>query len=152
MAKTTFQIPLSFQNRLFGFYVNQIAQQRQMLQNVRKGLPDNLAKHACHCLVSNGTLLLFTDSAIWASQLRFYNKAILANIAPVTQEIVQKMQIKVMTQSTGTSPASVVKVKIPTVATIELMKKQTACVNDKPLQQSLLRLNATLRRLAEAGR
>lgn len=151
MAKTTFQIPLSFQNRLFGYYVNQIEQQQRMLQQVRKGLPDNLAKHACHCLISNGTLLVYTDSAIWASQLRFYNQTILANVVSVTHEAVQKMQIKVMTQNTGVHPPSVVQVNIPTLATIDMMQKQTACVSDKSLQQSLLRLNATLRRLADAG-
>jgi len=151
MAGSSFHIPLSHPNRLFSYYLNQIEQQRRMLQQVQRGLPDNLAKHACHCVMNNKTLVVYTDSAIWASQLRFYHRAMLAALAPLPGDVVQTIQIKVITQAIGISITPSLKANVPSVATIDMMQKQSATVSDKALQQSLERLNATLRRLADAG-
>jgi hypothetical protein len=155
MAKTAFHIPLAYQNRMFGYYLGQIEQQRRLLQHVRQSLPENLAKHVCHCLASNNTLLVYTDSAIWASQLRFYNQTLLAAMlsaaAPPTPAV-QKVNIKVMTETTGATSQQGGKkpqVNIPSADTIDLMQKQSASISDPTLQQALQRLNATLKKRAE---
>ncbi|MDD5125758.1 MAG: DciA family protein [Methylovulum sp.] len=134
---------------MLGYYASQIEQQGQLLQQVRKSLPENLAKHACHCLISNNTLLLYTDSAVWATQLRFYTQAILGNIAPVSKESVQKVQIKILTEITGINFRPMRKANIPSTATIEIMRKQSQSVSDANLKQALQRLNSTLTRLAD---
>jgi hypothetical protein len=148
MSKKPFHAPLDYNNRMFGYYLGQIDQQRRILQQVRQCLPDNLAKHACHCLISANTLLVYTDSAIWASQLRFYHPAILGSAAGLAKGTVTKIQVKIMTQTTGAASSAMGKTNIPSLATLEIMQKQSGLISDQTLQNSLQRLNATLRRLA----
>ena len=97
MAKkpTSFKAALSFPNRTIAHFYSQIEQQKQVLQRIHEVLPATIAQHALHCVVNGKKLLVYTDTAAWASQLRFYNSAILAAIAPVTRESVSIMQIKV---------------------------------------------------------
>ncbi|WP_019866905.1 DciA family protein [Methylovulum miyakonense] len=148
MPKKPFHIPLAFQNRILGFFHSQIEQQKRILQHVRRGLPENLAKHACHCLISGNSLVVYTDSAMWASQLRFYTQAMLANIEPLTRGGVQKVQIKIMTVNTGAVSQPVFKAKIPSAATLDMMQKQSLSIRDGELRLALQRLNSTLKKLA----
>src|SRR5664279_5176383 len=106
MAKktTSFKAALSFPNRTIAHFYNQIEQQKQVLRHIHGILPAAIGKHALHCVINGNKLLLYTDTAAWASQLRFYNSAILAIIAPVTRESVSIMQIKVRVETlTATS-------------------------------------------------
>lgn len=147
----SFRIPLSYQNRMFGYYLNQIGQQQQLLQHIRQRLPEHMAKHARHCLVSKNTLMVYTDSAVWASQLRFYRQTLLADIATLSNGAVQNLQIKVMTETFGATARVRHKTNIPSLATIEMMAQQSASITDQPLQQALQRLNATLKRRTKEG-
>lgn len=149
MLKTSFHVPLSYQNRMLGYYASQIEQQGRILQQVRKCLPKNLANHVCHCLISNNDLLLYTDSAVWATQLRFYTQVILGNMTPASKEPVQKVQIKILTEIIGVNFRPVRKANIPSAATIEIMCKQSQSVSDAHLKQALQRLNSTLSKLAK---
>lgn len=154
MAKkpVTFKATLAFPNRAIAHFYSRIEQQRQVLQHIRAVLPEALAKPARYCVINDKKLLIYTDSAAWASQLRFYSKAILAAIAPITRESVTIMQVKILTEQKSTDKQFVRKVNIPSPEKIEIIRKQGLNAPDDHLKQALLRLSATLRRLScEAG-
>ena len=151
MAKKiiTFKAALSFPNRTMAHFYNQIEQQKQVLRCIHQVLPAAIASHVLHCVVNGKKLLVYTDTAAWASQLRFYNSAILAAIAPVTRESVSLMQIKVRLETLPTTSLPGRTPIIPSAEKIALIHEQSLTVSDQQLKQSLLRLSATLERLSD---
>lgn len=150
MAKknSTFKAALSFPNRNIAHFYSQIAQQKQVLLCIHRVLPVEIAKHALHCVITNKKLLIYTDTAAWASQLRFYNSAILAAIAPVTRDTISIMQIKIGLEAL---PAERPRRKpnIPSAENIALIHNHSLTVSDQQLKQSLLKLSTTLEKLAK---
>ncbi len=146
MAKKTtpFKAALSFPNRTIAHFYSQIEQQKQVLQRIHAVLPITLAEHALHCVINGKKLLIYTDTAAWASQLRFYNSAILAAIAPVTRESISIMQIKVRMEMLtkislpGRTPI------IPSAEKIAFIHNHSLTVSDEQLKLALQRLSATL--------
>jgi len=141
----------SYQNRSLAYFYSQIEQQKQILQRIRAVLPEPLAKHALHCLIRERKLLVYTDSAVWASQLRFYNNIILTSITPTLGKPVEMMQIKIINTPTGLSLYPKRTANIPSMATIEIIQSHGLTVSDDQLQRSLLKLSATLKRLADTS-
>ena len=130
------------------YFYSQIEQQRRILQRIQAVLPDALAKQARHCLIKNKKLLVYTDSAAWASQLRFYNSAILATVTKLTGTPVESMQIRIIAGQTGLIAGIKRKAKIPSVEKIELIRNHSLTVADNQLSLALLKLSATLKRLS----
>lgn len=150
MAKKTisFKAALSFQNRTMAHFYSQIEQQKQALERIHAALPAALAEHVLHCVINGKKLLIYTDTAAWASQLRFYNSAILATIAPATRESVSIMQIKVIADLANTHAQPSRKPIIPSAEKIELIRNHSLTAADDQLKLALLKLSATLTRLS----
>lgn len=150
MAKKTssFKAALSFPNRNIAHFYSLIEQQKQLLQRIHGILPTEIAKHVLHCVVNGKKLLIYTDTAAWASQLRFYNSAILAAIAPATRESVSIMQVKVMAETLRATPTQR-KPNIPSAEKIEFIRNHSLSVSDEHLKQALLKLSATLAKLSK---
>jgi hypothetical protein len=148
MTTETCKTALSFKNQTMTSLHSQIARQKQLLREVRTVLPENLAKELKHCLIKDDTLLMYTDSAVWASQLRFYQNAILATTA-LLAEGVTKVQIKMITQQVGFVTQSERKVKLPSAEQISKMQSDSLHIADEQLRNSLLSLSATLARLSK---
>jgi len=142
--ETTCKSPLSFQNQTMAYFHGQIGQQKRLLQAIQKLLPFHLAEHIHCCLIKDKKLLLYTDSATWASQLRFYNGVILAANEP----LVDIVQIKVMTQEVGFVKQFEHKARLPSSEKIAELQKDSLNIADEPLQAALLKLSATLARLS----
>jgi hypothetical protein len=146
---TSFKAALSFQNRTIAQFYTRIDQQKQLLQRIHCVLPVAIAHHALHCVINKKKLLVYTDTAAWASQLRFYNSAILAAIAPVTGESITIMQIKIMVDTVpATSPGGRTPI-IPSAERIKLIHNHSLTVSDQQLKLALLRLTATLAKLSK---
>jgi hypothetical protein len=158
---TPFKAALSFPNGTIAYYCSQIERQKQVLQRIHAVLPKSIAEHALHCVVNGKKLLIYTDTAAWASQLRFYNRAILEAIAPVTREPVSIMQIKVRAEI---SPAghkgeaedrafqaipSGRKPNIPSAEKIAFIHSHSLTVSDEQLKAALQKLSATLAKLSK---
>ncbi len=126
------------------YFYSQIEQQKQVLQRIHSVLPIAITKHVLHCVINGKKLLVYTDTAAWASQLRFYNSAILAAIAPVTREPVSIMQIKIRVEALSATPLPGRKPIIPSAEKIELIHNHSLSVSDEQLKLALLRLSATL--------
>lgn len=146
---TTFKSALSYQSRAIANFYSRIEQQHRVLEEIRAVLPDDLKCHAQHCVISNKKLLVYTDSATWASQLRFYKQAILAAIAPVTKETVELMQLKLLTKQPTTDVQKGRKANLPSPEKIKLIRNHGLMMSDERLKQALLKLSATLERLSE---
>jgi hypothetical protein len=143
-----FKTSLSFQSRTIAYFYSQIEQQKRALQRIQAVLPEPLAKQVRHCLIKDKKLLIYTDSAAWASQLRFYNYAILAAIAPLTRTSIELMQVKIIAEQTGLVLRSVRKANIPSGEKIAIIRNDSLGIRDDQLKQALLRLSATLERLS----
>lgn len=144
----SFKVSLSFQNRTMAYFYSQIEQQQRILQHIQTVLPESLAKQARHCLIRDKKLLIYTDSAAWASQLRFYNSVVLAAIAPLTRTPVEIMQVKIIAGQSGLILGAKRKAKIPSIEKIALIRNDSLSVSDNELKSALLKLSTTLERLS----
>lgn len=144
----SFKASLSFKNRTMAYFYGQIEQQQRILQRIQSVLPEAWAKQARHCLVRDKKLLIYTDSAAWASQLRFYNAAILAAVASLTRTPVEIMKIKIISCHTGLVLGPKRKAKIPSVEKIEVIRNHSLSIPDDQLGLALLKLSTTLEKLS----
>lgn len=94
--KPAFKSALDFDGRPFAVCLEKIAEQKQYLHIVQSGLPAHIAEHAIHCVINNDRLLVYTDSAVWGSQIRFFQQAILQKILSSGQKQIVRVQIKVL--------------------------------------------------------
>jgi hypothetical protein len=111
-------------------------------------LPDNLAKQTKHCLIKERKLLIYTDSAVWATQLRFYNTTILASVTTQNTAPIESLQIKVISTQTGLASTLTRKALIPSTEKIEALKNNSLSIEDNQLRLALLKLSTTLERLS----
>jgi hypothetical protein len=145
---------LECDNKTIKFMCGQIAQQKQVLRCVRAVLPSALAEQVQHCLIREPKLVVYTNSAAWASQLRFQQQAMLDAIVPLNMAVTQ-VHIKVLTEPLGVIHEPTGQVSLPSLTTIANMRKDGLARPDDEVKQALLSLSATLERLKknqDAGR
>ena len=111
-------------------------------------LPNALAKQTRHCLIKDEKLIIYTNSATWGSQLRFYKEKILTSIIGLTKSPVETIQIKVITYHTGLALTNVRKAKLPSIENIEVIRNNGQTISDNQLKRALLNLSKTLTRLS----
>ena len=145
-----FKKSLAYPNRTMVYLHNQIDQQQRILQQIKAVLPDELAKQTKHCLIKDHKLLVYTNSAIWASQLRFYNSAILGSIQSLVKSPIESLQIKIISRTTGLTETSQRKANLPSLEGIDLIRKHSLSISDDKLSVALLKLSITLKRLADS--
>lgn len=141
-----FKTPLFYQNRVMSGIFYQIESQQKVLHSIRSILPEPLAQHVQYCLIKEGKLLVYTDAAVWATQLRFYNAALLAGVSGFVKGTLESVQIKIITEQTGLVTRPLRKVRIPSLQTINLIQNDCQSINDSELKLSLLKLSLTLKR------
>jgi hypothetical protein len=143
---------LSYPNKTIALLCLQINQQLAILEHIKAVLPKELADHALHCVFNdknpnNKKLLVYTDSAIWASQLRFYGKTILTAIESINSDPVSVLQIKVINvPETAITRKNSIAV-IPSQAVADDINSYSLTITDSQLKQSLDKLSSTLARL-----
>jgi hypothetical protein len=130
------------------YFYNQLEQQHKILQKIQTVLPDRLAKQTRHCLLRERKLIIYTDSATWATQLRFYNSAILDAVITLTKTPVESMKIKIITGTSGIVSSTTRAAKLPSVEKIEAIKMDSLTIEDNQLRLSLQKLSATLKRVS----
>jgi hypothetical protein len=130
------------------YFYNQLEQQHKILQKIQTVLPDRLAKQTRHCLLRERKLIIYTDSATWATQLRFYNSAILDAVITLTKTPVESMKIKIITGTSGIVSSTTRVAKLPSVEKIEAIKMDSLTIEDNQLRLSLQKLSATLKRVS----
>jgi len=123
-------------------YQQVINQQQRLLIQIKSILPENLAGHVQYCVVSGKKLVLYTASAIWSSQLRFYQQAILHKAIEADWPQLQRVQIKVIPERVV--PRSTRKPRLPSPENIALIQQTAQNQKDKKLKHALARLGETL--------
>jgi hypothetical protein len=148
---TYFKKALAFSNRSFDQLDSRIMQQKELLQSVRKVLPGDLAKHVHHSLLSGNKLLIYTDSAAWATQLRFYQQKLIAAAEALSKNAAVNVQIKILTQQTGPSLQQAGAAIIPSPEKREAIRSLCLADPDSELTLALLNLVKTLERITPVG-
>jgi hypothetical protein len=134
---------LHYPNRTIAQLSLQISQQLAILARIRAVLPKELEGHVLHCVYNNKKLLVYTDSANWASQLRFHSKTMLAACGQSISASV--LQVKIIGAMAITSPKR--KALIPPQAVADEIHSQGLITSDPQLKQALNKLGTTLTRL-----
>jgi len=104
-----------------------------------------------HCAVKNNTLVVYTASPAWSSQIRFYQNLLLAQLAQGKSTDARQVQVKVMAVQTGASISKTKPATLPSVAIISTLKKQGGYLANDSLKASFLKLTDTLQKLAETN-
>lgn len=137
----------ALQNRALRQLQGQIATQQQLTQLVKAALPEVLAKQVLHCVLKNTNLLLYTPSANWASQLRFYSRVVIEAAAGSSDIAITTVQIRVLTKS-GALETNTRKANIPSAEKLEFLRMHSNSIRDDQLKSALLKLSNTLTQLS----
>lgn len=142
--KNPFKPTLSYEGSILSGYKQQINLQNKLLATIKASVPDRLACHILYCAFSEQKVSLYTDSAIWSSQLRFYHQAILNTLLSSNVGSFQSLQIKVLPKST---PAENKDNKIyPSAENISAILGTAEQQTDDLLKNALLNLGKTFQK------
>jgi hypothetical protein len=141
-----FKLALAPSNKILANFSSQLLQQQQLLTLIKSVLPENLVEHACYCVISGKKILIYTDKAVWASQLRFYQTALFDAITGRDRYAsVEQIQIRILSTTTGMlAPRSP---KVPTLETTHAIRKAVQGDQEDPLLQAVNNLCCTLEKL-----
>jgi len=145
MNKKNHFIPVQrYKDKVLTSYLYRISVHSQLLQTIKSTLPTTLSPHAIHCITSDRNLILYTDSAIWSSQLRFHHQAILRAVIKAKQGNFEMIKIKIIPKSIQSN--NVVESRLPSTENIESIISQAENQNDDELKNALLKLGNTLKK------
>lgn len=94
----SFKPILEFHNRTLDKLVTQIEQQQDLLSVVKSVLPEELAKNVSYCVIHDATLLIYTNAAVWSSQLCFYQTVILNALVSIVEKPIDRVQVRLAKQ------------------------------------------------------
>ncbi|WP_317705722.1 DUF721 domain-containing protein [Methylomarinovum caldicuralii] len=118
-----------------------LALHQRLLTALRQCLPSALRDHCLACVFGrDGTLILYTDSPAWATQLRYLQPRLLpalTAIAPVT-----RLRTRVLPPSPPPAMAAA-QPRVPPPEIVAQLRQQVAWVADEGVRTSLLRLLET---------
>lgn len=138
---------LSKKNNAIAKLSLQINQQLITLDQVKNCLDSHIAAHLRHALIKNDRLLLYADSALWASQLRFRASAIQSVIEKANGLLLKSVKIKVMTLPDYDTNHSTRQIVLPSQPVINKIRDQGLSMTDPALRNALTGLSDTLDRL-----
>ena len=141
-----FKSALGYEGKVFATYKYQLKIQNELLNAVKSALPSHLSSHALHCVASGKKVIIYTDSAIWSSQLRFYHQDILQALSASNNRIVEALQIKIIPQTIESKQKKTK--RSPSPENIELILSQAEHQTDEKLKAALLRLGRTFKKLS----
>lgn len=137
---------LAYSNSSFNKLNLQLSEQLALLVKIKTALPEELGKHALHCVIGTKSITVFADSAAWATQLRFYSNAMLraVNAASATGEFLS-LRVKVLPAFGNHSQKR--QASLPNLATAQALLAHSQSIEDHALRAALEKLSSTLVRL-----
>ena len=138
---------LAYPNRLIAQLRLQIDQQLAILRQIKSVLPTELQVHVLHSVLNGKKLLIYTDSANWATQLRFYGETMLAAFKSNNSTPVTLLQVKIINDAAATKVSPKNKANIPSQSVAYELRKLSLVTADPELKQALSKLSSTLARL-----
>lgn len=148
MSKNNFFQPaLGFEGKILAGYKYQIEIQKALLKTIKSTLPENLSKHALYCVLSGKKISLYTDSAVWSSQLRFYHQTILQSLMNSERSMIEILQIKIIPKTIDQQQQKKT-MNLPSTENIDFILQQAENQTDEKLKTALLKLGKTFAKLA----
>ena len=141
----SFKSALDYKGKIFTTYKYQLEIQNELLKVVKSALPRHLTPHALYCVASGRKIILYTDSAIWSSQLRFYHQDILQALSASNNRLFEALQIKIIPQSIERKQEKIL--RPPSAKNVDLILSQAEHQSDEKLKAALLNLGRTLKKL-----
>ena len=141
----SFKSSLDYKGKIFTAYKYQLEIQNELLKAVKSALPSHLTPHALYCVASGRKIILYTDSAIWSSQLRFYHQDILQALPASNNRLFETLQIKIIPQSIERKQEKTL--RPPSAKNVDLILSQAEHQSDEKLKAALLNLGRTLKKL-----
>jgi hypothetical protein len=138
---------LAYPNRTTDQLCLKIKQQSELLGRIKSVLPTELAGHVSHCVVNGKKLLVYTDSANWATQLRFYGATMLTVFESAHSAPIATIHIKINHLSASAQANSKRKAIVPNPSVAYEIHKLSLNTTDHQLKQALDKLSSTLVRL-----
>lgn len=140
-----FKSVLAYEAKTFAAYKYQLEIQNELLTAAKSALPSHLSSHALYCVASGKKIILYTDSATWSSQLRFYHQGILQSLSASNNRIFEALQIKIIPQTIERKQKKTL--MPPSPENIDLILNQAEHQADDKLKEALLKLGRTLKKL-----
>ncbi|GAB4254636.1 MAG: hypothetical protein Kow0065_01910 [Methylomicrobium sp.] len=141
---------LIYRYRTFGKIAAQMEQQLHLLRIIKASLPRSLADHTVHCLIDNTKLIVYADSANWASQLRFHRTTMLKAIEKSANHSITTLQFRIAEPIIQKTDRRSRQAKIPNHDSLSHLRNSiNSTANHDPLAASLLKLTETLERLSK---
>ncbi len=137
---------LGFEGKILAAYKYQIEIQKVLLKTIKSSLPENLSKHALYCVLSGKKVSLYTDSAVWSSQLRFYHQSILQSLLNSERGTIEVLQIKIIPKTIEQQQRKTM--NIPSTENIDFILQQAANQTDEKLKTALMKLGKTFTKLS----
>jgi hypothetical protein len=140
-----FKSVLGYEGKTLATYKYQLAIQNELLNVVKSALPNHLSSHALYCVATGKKITLYTDSATWSSQLRFYHQSILRALSTSNNRVFEALQIKIIPQTIERKQKKTL--MSPSRENIDLILSQAEHQTDKKLKAALLKLGRTFKKL-----
>jgi len=148
MSKNNFFLPaLGYEGNVLAGYKYQIEIQNALLKTIKSTLPETLSNHALYCVVSGKKISLYTDSAVWSSQLRFYHQTILRSLMDKNRGVYEILQIKIIPKIVEYEQKNTL--TLPSAENINFILNQAESQTDEKLKTALLKLGTTFKKLLD---
>lgn len=125
--------------------LQQIYEQRQKLEIVRRILPDSLADSLSGCVRKPAELVLLTESPAAASQLRFFSPVLQETLNARGGIKIESVKIRIVPPAKAALPRRPAR-KVPSLETVRVLRECSEFFSGTDLEISLNRLADTLAR------
>ncbi len=142
----TFKTVDKYSSKILAYYQQKIKQQQHLLTIIKDSLPKLLTEHVLYCTISTNKLIIYTDSAMWSSQLHFYQQTMLNALINTNLIEISLVKIKIIVPS---NPEKIQhRLNRPSENNIKLLYQCGESTKDENLKKALLNLSETLNKLS----
>ncbi|HIG07867.1 MAG: DciA family protein [Methylococcales bacterium] len=143
--KNHFKSALSLGGNATSHFTKIIAQQRILREVICQYLPDHFSPYITSCIKKDKTIIIYTTSATWASQLRFLNQPILAALHANGKNDITETKIRVLPEALTPEPQKRYAKKLSDASLNMIHSNAVAHTTDSELSKALLQLHKTLK-------
>lgn len=134
-----------YKNRNILHIQQQAALHERVLAGIKEVLPQELKNKPLSCVVKKNTLIIYTQSASWATQLRFYSLEMQNAIKTRLKIPLTKVHIRIL-PTPGQNNTQTRHVKTPALERINELELVARIFSDPTLKTALINLSKTLKR------
>ncbi|MCK5871906.1 MAG: DUF721 domain-containing protein [Methylococcales bacterium] len=119
-----------------------IKQHFLLLKIIKQAISKPLSDHILYCTLLKDVLFIYTDSALWSSQLHFYQPTLLKALASTDFSNVKSLHLKIIPPTSSPTPKT--SLERPSEKNIALIRRCGDTMQDEKLKNALLKLSKTL--------